>query len=277
MVVSDEKRIRIADSFVRAALRHGAAPSVFLVTESMGQRWLESPESFGSLKGFVRHAAVMVVLLSDDHSFSEFRKKIVSLSKTFPIRIATLPGISEHELVQYVDANPLEMEDTGLEIARLIMKGSVIAVTTQMGTDLEVRLSRNGEPVPIDVSSGILDNPSSWGNLPAGEVYIAPLPGTVDGRLVVDGAIPRHRLKSPIEMQVEKGTVLPDSLVSKDKVALRLLRKYFTYTYGKAIAEVGMGLNNKVRNVTGIAYIDEKIRGSVHVALGDNSTFGGTL
>ncbi|MFA6881907.1 MAG: aminopeptidase, partial [Aminobacterium sp.] len=42
------------------------------------------------------------------------------------------------------------------------------------------------------------------------------------------------------------------------------------------VAELGIGTNNKAR-VTGVILEDEKIYGTVHIALGSNDTFGGTV
>jgi leucyl aminopeptidase (aminopeptidase T) len=43
-----------------------------------------------------------------------------------------------------------------------------------------------------------------------------------------------------------------------------------------AVAELGIGTNDAAR-ATGLVLEDEKILGSIHVAFGDNHTFGGTI
>ena len=130
-IITDEVRMRIADAFAQAILNQGAFPYVFLVTKSMDHRWAESQDALDMLKSFVRTADVAIVMLSDNPSLSEFRKRIVQLCKAFPVRIAALPGISEETLVKYMELNPFKVENLGLAIARLITEGSTMQITTQ--------------------------------------------------------------------------------------------------------------------------------------------------
>ncbi len=43
----------------------------------------------------------------------------------------------------------------------------------------------------------------------------------------------------------------------------------------RILAELGIGANDGVRQLKGVSLVDEKCLGTVHIALGDNSTFGG--
>ncbi|NLC39119.1 MAG: aminopeptidase, partial [Clostridia bacterium] len=123
--------------------------------------------------------------------------------------------------------------------------------------------------------SGMLQAPGSFGNLPAGEAFIAPLEGTAAGTLVVDGSMAGIGLiQSPIVMKVEKGLVVE---IEGGQEADRL--KELVDRFGPAarnIAELGIGLNDQAV-LSGIVLEDEKVLGTVHVALGDNSTIGGTV
>jgi leucyl aminopeptidase (aminopeptidase T) len=46
-----------------------------------------------------------------------------------------------------------------------------------------------------------------FGNLPAGEIYIAPLEDSAEGVLVVDASFPGLLLSEPVKMTFEKGYV----------------------------------------------------------------------
>ena len=44
---------------------------------------------------------------------------------------------------------------------------------------------------------------------------------------------------------------------------------------GNVIAELGIGLNHEVRAPCGSMLLDEKILGTIHIAVGDNTMLGG--
>jgi len=67
-----------------------------------------------------------------------------------------------------------------------------------------MRLSKKGRRALAD--TGDLKRPGSFGNLPAGEVYFAPLEGTAEGTLVLEWA-PTRRLSSPVSLRVRGGYV----------------------------------------------------------------------
>lgn len=104
---------------------------------------------------------------------------------------------------------------------------------------------------------------------------MAPVEGTAQGLLVIDGALAGIGvLEKPLRIKVEAGQAVA---VGGGREA-RLLEDIFT-RYGPAsrnIAELGIGLNPLAR-LTGNVLEDEKVRGTVHIALGDNSTFGGQI
>lgn len=58
--------------------------------------------------------------------------------------------------------------------------------------------------------------------------------------------------------------------------AERLMTALDTSPRGRNVAELGIGTNDSAR-LTGVAFEDEEIAGKVHIAFGDNSTFGGTV
>ena len=70
------------------------------------------------------------------------------------------------------------------DIARVVNKAEQIEIKTPNGT--YVLFSKKGRKAESD--TGLLTKPGSFGNLPAGEVYLAPLEGTANGKLVLEWA-----------------------------------------------------------------------------------------
>ena len=105
-------------------------------------------------------------------------------------------------------------------------------------------------------------------NLPAGELFIAPREGTANGKLIIDGSL-WEILKNPVSIDVKDGYA--KRITGTKEIAKQISRRG---KEGRNIAEVGIGMNPKAK-IIGNVLEDEKVMGTVHVALGDNSTFGG--
>lgn len=110
------------------------------------------------------------------------------------------------------------------------------------------------------------------GNLPSGETYIAPLEGTANGEIVIDGSIADiGRLTKAVTIRVENGKLVAAS-GSQGEALLALLGD----GDGRMLAELGIGTNPMAR-MTGNVLEDEKKAGTCHIAFGSNHTFGGTI
>ena len=76
-----------------------------------------------------------------------------------------------------------------------------------------------------------------------------------------------------IKFEIKNGRVKPKSIVDPNK----LITKHFKNDGSDVLCEIGIGLNNKIKNATGSVIIDEKMGKTVHIALGDNTFFGGDI
>ncbi len=126
---------------------------------------------------------------------------------------------------------------------------------------------------------GINVKPGQWSNLPAGEAYIAPLEGTAEGNLVVEeGWYPD--LKEEMVIRFTKGEV--SKVDGRGEVGTGLRQILGLEPDGKKkgnrcnLAELGIGTNPKARR-TDITIEAEKIKGTVHIGIGDNSHMGGKV
>ncbi|BAA30146.1 aminopeptidase [Pyrococcus horikoshii] len=186
-------------------------------------------------------------------------------------RVATLPGITREIFVRTMSADYEGMLELTNKIADVLDKGKEVHILTPLGTDLKFSI----EGRKARRSTGIYRNPGECGNLPGAEAYIAPLEGTANGRVVIDGSMAGIGvLKEPIEIIVKDGFA-EDIRGGEEAEKLREILS----RYGKEarnIAEFGVGTNPKAR-ISGNILEDEKVFGTVHIALGSNYDFGGKV
>lgn len=148
------------------------------------------------------------------------------------------------------------------------LEGSVgVRIVTEAGTDLT--LSWAGRSFHLE--TGLLREPGAVGNLPAGEVYIAPLEESAEGRLVVDLSLGDIDLDRPVVLTFHHGRVVH---LEGGQAARTLLERLGSGPWAWTVGEFGIGANPYVP-VRGLASIDEKVLGTVHIALGGNRRFGG--
>lgn len=107
------------------------------------------------------------------------------------------------------------------------------------------------------------------GDLPCGEVYIAPIEGSAEGSiyfelLYVEGFEYEH-----IRLNIKNGRI-----ISSDNDGFNIFLKELPQN-GDLICEFGMGMNPNITELVGYTVLDEKMAGTFHIAIGDNTMFGG--
>ena len=144
-----------------------------------------------------------------------------------------------------------------------------IRVTTPNGTDMTI--CKQGREAKGD--DGLLTEKGSFGNLPAGEAYLAPLEGKSHGTMVIEWG-PTSKLDEPLRLTVENGVVT--RIEGKDSLRDRLETRFAENANCRNIAELGIGTNDKASRPDNVLEA-EKILGTIHIALGDNIGFGGMV
>lgn len=186
-------------------------------------------------------------------------------------RVATLPGITEEIFIRTMNADYEEILALTNKIADILDNGSTVRITTNLGTDLEFSI----EGRKAKRSTGIYRKPGECGNLPGAEAYIAPVEGTANGVVVIDGSMAGIGiLRDPIKLTIREGFVEKIEGGDEAKKLEEILSKYGKEA--KNIAEFGIGTNPKAR-ISGNILEDEKVFGTVHIALGSNYDFGGKV
>jgi leucyl aminopeptidase (aminopeptidase T) len=186
------------------------------------------------------------------------------------VRVASMPGVTEEMLARVMAADMKLLRKRGNLLGRALGTGAEARITSPQGSDLRLGL---GERTAI-VDAGALGKRGAFGNLPCGEAFIAPVEGSGEGTLVVDGSIAGvGKLETPVELTVEGGHLV--GATGEDGARLmELLTEHGPD--GTNVAELGIGTNEEA-TVTGNILEDEKILGTAHVAFGASAAIGGEV
>ncbi len=151
------------------------------------------------------------------------------------------------------------------------LKGrDTVRIVHEDGTDLSFRIK--GRPVLVDdgvISDVDMRNGDVGVNIPAGEVFLAPLEYSANGWIRFEN-VSTHgfgKLKG-LELTFKKGKVVKYSA----EEGVENFTKFLKANTGEKdrIAEFGIGTNKGAKYTGGSIIIDEKIKGTVHIAIGSN-------
>lgn len=214
-----------------------------------------------------RHAAAQVVVALSNNSTSHTRFR--HLVNAVGGRFASLPHFDPEMFFSSMRVDWHQLAERTRRVADAVNGATALRVETPNGTRMS--FSKEGRVAKGD--DGLLSAAGSFGNLPAGEVYLAPLEGTSEGVMVLEWG-PTRRLDSPVELVVRAGTVV--DVRGDDPLRAVLERKFAESDLNRNIAELGIGTNDRATRPDNVLEA-EKILGTIHIALGDNSGFGGTV
>ena len=208
---------------------------------------------------------VVIALANYSTTHTSFRRLLTEMGT----RYASMPLFDVDMLTTSVDVDLKEQERITLALTQILTKGEEVEIIAPNGT--EVTLFIKGREATSD--TGILTSPGSFGNLPAGEAFIAPVEGMGEGIFVAEWGSTR-KLDLPIIFHIQGGKV---TKVEGDTKMMKYLEEVFQrHPMARNIAELGIGTNKKATRPDNILEA-EKIAGTIHMALGDNSTFGGKV
>ncbi|HOP40025.1 MAG TPA: aminopeptidase [Geobacteraceae bacterium] len=208
---------------------------------------------------------VVIALANNSTSHTRFR----SLLNQAGCRFASLPHFDPEMFFTSMRVDWHLLAKRTKSLAERINRAVEIRVETGNGT--RMRFGKKGRTAAGD--DGLLTAPGSFGNLPAGEVYLAPVEGTSEGVMILEYA-PMRKLSAPLELIVREGRVT--EIRGEEPFRAVLEETFGRSPLNRNIAELGIGTNDRASRPDNILEA-EKILGTIHIALGDNSSFGGTV
>jgi aminopeptidase len=201
--------------------------------------------------------------------------EMVEAVESGPARFASGPMINHSILEHELSADYREIADRTNRLGARLDGRSQVGITTPLGTDLVMDIS--GRAVKRD--TGLFHHPRETGNLPAGECYVAPIEDRTNGVFVVDKSYPGILIDEPIRLAVEHGRVVDIHGGREAQRLLEIIRDGEQRPHGegcRVVCELGIGTNPNAR-LQGNVLTDEKVMGTVHIAIGHNAlaSYGG--
>lgn len=237
---------------------------------SIGRSGAEPPKTMAKM---MQRFDVILAINSFSLTHTQARE---NASKT-GARVATMRGAIPEMFYPdgsiSVDYSAVEQETK--IITGVLSRANRARIATSAGTDLSFSLKgRRGRE-----DNGMYIKPGRWGNLPAGEAYIAPVEGSGEGQLVIrKGWHPG--LKEDMALHFRQGEVFEiqggGEVGSQLRQILGLGSLFSRKNLRCNLAELGIGTNPKARRVD-ITIEAEKIKGTLHIGIGDSSHMGGNV
>jgi leucyl aminopeptidase (aminopeptidase T) len=207
------------------------------------------------------------VLAATDTSLSHTEARLAATARG--ARVGSMPTITEDIFRRVVPVDYSLMTRDGAAIVAALDAGDVCRITCPLGTDVTLSLrDRDGRN-----DDGDLRAAGAFGNLPAGEGYIAPQEREGDGVIVFDGSLVGWGLlDEPVRVEVRDGAAVA---ASGEAGAWLLDALDAGGPTGRLVAELGIG-TNPAAAMSGNVLEDEKVRGTAHIAFGASAGVGGT-
>jgi leucyl aminopeptidase (aminopeptidase T) len=273
---SSGERIRIICDYVKAqvgeAFETGASSlkldARLVILERLKEPRIEIPAKLQET--IVQKPDIYINLLRGSREETPFRIKLIKLETSDrKARLGHCPGVTIDMLTEGALAlTPQEhrsLQDHAKRLIHALEGAETVEICNPKGTNL--KLNTKNRKFFTDTK---LDwKTMKWMNLPTGEVIIAPLEDSLNGRLVCDMAIGGiGKLKKPVDVLTKDGRAI--GAFSQDRDCLSRVKETLSFDiWSNVVGEFAFGINPKARFVDEFLEA-EKLLGTVHVAFGAN-------
>jgi leucyl aminopeptidase (aminopeptidase T) len=223
----------------------------------------------------MKHADIVIGVI-----YSLLHTKARREAQAAGVRFAVMGGVrvgegKEHLANLNFDINDLRLiEERGKKLADMITGAKTARMTCDLGTNLTMSLlDRKGLAIlPICRDPKVFTILVDYS-----EVACAPVEGSAEGTLVIDGTVVGLQeidrvVQQPITFKIKQGRI---EGISGGKDA-RDLEEVFTNAdfNAKCVAELGIGTNHNIMKLRGVVR-DKANLGTIHIAFGKNDFIGG--
>lgn len=263
LIITDEIKREIGLALHQAG-KELCKESLLIEIKSREINGQEPPAQVASL---MKTVDVVVCPTAKSLTHTDARREAVKLG----VRVGTMPGITIDTMVRCLNADYNKIIALTDFIAAKMVGVKSIKVVTEKGTNVTMPVKDR----MIIPSKGVLKNKGESGNLPSGEVFLAPWEDQTNGKVVIDGSMAGIGIvETPIVVDIINGYAETITGGKEAKLLTEMLDK--VGRDARAVAEFGIGTNYKAI-LTGQILEDEKVFGTIHIAFGNNITMGGRI
>ena len=263
LVIADPRKVGVAQSIATASNAIGAevVTAIMPLLESHGN------EPLDMIADAMETADVAFTCTS--HAITHTRARLRAAEAG--TRIGVLRSVTEDMMVEGAMTVDFEMLRRRTEaLAEIVTDADQAHVTSDKGTDVEFSID-GCQSFSLD---GYFHEEYGFATLPPGEAPTHPKEGTANGTIVIDVSMDNiGQLSEPIELTLEDGFVVDiDGGAEADT-----LGEIFDASdeNGRNLAEFAIGTNPKAKLIGNLAE-DKKRAGTIHFAVGDNESLGGS-
>jgi leucyl aminopeptidase (aminopeptidase T) len=189
-------------------------------------------------------------------------------------------GVTRDQLAQIfwagVNTDYSGLQSTGEKLKLILSAGKELTITNPNGTNLTLKIQGR----PTFVSDGVISaddakkgGPACQVWLPAGEVYLAPMPGTAEGKVVIDRLVHQGKTVEGLTLTFKAGKLTGMTATSGLEPIKAL---YDASDAGKdAFAFIDLGINPDVLIPSGSKLLAWMPAGMTSIGFGNNTWAGG--
>ncbi|MDQ6606360.1 MAG: aminopeptidase [Actinomycetota bacterium] len=179
--------------------------------------------------------------------------------------LAQQAGMGELEYAEFV-RRALFLDRADPVAAWLELSQRQQRVTERLVPAQEIRIEAEGTDLRLRVDDRTWINSDGRRNMPSGEVFTGPLEDSATGTIRFDvPSLNRGAEVRGVELRFEAGRVVSATAEAGEHVLQAALA---TDDGARFLGELGIGTNSGIDRATGSTLLDEKIAGTVHLALG---------
>ena len=299
LIIANPETYGIAQNLYNAVEKQQALPTLIIqpdktsfdnANEETLQAIATAPDvcfSISNIKlGKDPHASASPYKTDDGNEFTHIFDYLLDGKKV--IRAAWTPGITQDMMDRTAAIDYHELQNRCKVLEEKFTGAVSVVIKAPGGTDITISVEKR----KLMFDDGDFSKPGTGGNIPAGEVFISPVVGKSNGKIVFDGSMTFSDgdsiLNTPIYCDVENGFV---TKIEGGSEAQRLLQT-ITEAENRAVSyeregklpqgqgeiykknarnigELGIGLNPNAL-ITGNMLEDEKAFHTCHFAIGEN-------